>query len=123
MSKRIWSILTLVLVLGFSLITGNPVMGAEAALNAAAPPPSSESPLYLSVKDGGTFGANSLAVEDEDVISFDGADFHMHFDGSDMGLAALEIDAMNILSDTEVLMSFSKNTSCPAWAQWKTPTW
>ena len=113
MSKRLLSFLVLAIVLGASLIAGSSMLGAEAAMNALAPPPSSQAPLLMSFKDGGTIGANGLAVNDEDIVSFDGSGFQMYFDGSDLGLSALEIDAINISSDTEILMSFSQDTSLP----------
>ena len=109
MSKNLWTILTLALVLGASLIVGNSLTRAEAATNVFAAPPSSDAPLFMSFKDGGTFGANALVVEDEDIVSFDGTGFQMYFDGSDVGLASLEIDAINIASDTEIQMSFSQD--------------
>ncbi|MEL6939419.1 MAG: Ig-like domain-containing protein [Cyanobacteria bacterium J06598_1] len=46
--------------------------------------------------------------EAEDIIFFDGNDFSVLFDGSDVGLNA-RIDAFDIISETEILMSFHRD--------------
>ncbi len=56
---------------------------------------------------------NGLNVDDEDIVAFDGTDFSLYFDGSDVALSDLTIDAFAIIGDTEILMSFTKAGSVP----------
>ena len=56
---------------------------------------------------------SGTAFQDEDIIFYDAASqsFSTHFDGSDVGLSNLEIDAFDIISDTEILLSFKDATT------------
>ncbi len=56
--------------------------------------------------DGSTF-------QDEDIVFFDGTSqsFSTWFDGSDVGLGSLEIAAFDIISDKEILLSFTAPTT------------
>ncbi len=52
-------------------------------------------------------------MDNEDIVAFDGTDFSLYFDGSDVGLSAFTIDAFAIIGDTEILMSFTRAGSVP----------
>ena len=52
-----------------------------------------------------------MSFADEDIISFDGTSFTKHFDGSDVGLSGLEIDAFDLISKKEILLSFTTSTT------------
>lgn len=47
-----------------------------------------------------------LAIADEDIVQYDGTDFSLFFDGSDVGLDDAAISAFDVISDTEILLSF-----------------
>ena len=68
-----------------------------------APPPAEE--LYFSLQRGSVL--DGLSVSDEDIVAWDGSNFRTIFDGSDVGLAGLEIDAFDVISDVGILISFS----------------
>ena len=61
--------------------------------------------ILLSSTTAGTAGSVSFA--DEDIISLDPATgaWQMYFDGSDVGLAAVDIDAAEALADGRILLS------------------
>jgi len=61
--------------------------------------------LFFSVENNVTLAA--LEVADEDIVQFDGTDFSLLFDGSDVGLGSATLSAFDVISDTEILMSFS----------------
>ncbi len=54
-----------------------------------------------------------LSVDNEDIVAFDGTNFSLYFDGSDVGLSDFTIDAFAIIGDTEILMSFTRAGSVP----------
>ena len=54
----------------------------------------------------GDSSVGNLTVADEDVVFFDGADFSLFFDGSDVLPSSAEISAFDVISDTEILLSF-----------------
>jgi subtilisin family serine protease len=71
-------------------------------------------PVYLSLTTAGPAGIPSLTgVRDEDVISFDGVSFRLVVDGSDLGLAATDIDALAVLDPETFLLSFSTPVMLP----------
>ena len=67
--------------------------------------------VYFSVGSAGAVGA--VSAENEDIVAYDGTDFTMFFDGSDVGLSGLRIDAMDVISATEILLSFTSSGSVP----------
>ncbi|MGH3134933.1 MAG: PKD domain-containing protein, partial [Gaiellaceae bacterium] len=71
----------------------------------------SGSPLYFSLADLATVG--TVTAENEDVVFFDGASFGLAFDGSDVGLAALRIDAFSWVDSTSLLLSFDVAGAVP----------
>ncbi|MEM6715914.1 MAG: Calx-beta domain-containing protein, partial [Cyanobacteria bacterium P01_C01_bin.147] len=60
-----------------------------------------------------------LSVTSLDIVQFDGVGFNLFFDGSDVGLSSsdlgvnLEIDAIDAISDTEILLSFNLAFNLP----------
>ncbi len=56
---------------------------------------------------------SGIRVEDEDIVLYDGDNFSLFFDGSDVGLCTpkLRIAAFDAISDTEILMSFNQEVS------------
>ncbi len=56
---------------------------------------------------------NGRSVDNEDIVAFDGTDFSLYFDGSDVGLSDFTIDAFAIIGDNEILISFTRAGSVP----------
>lgn len=54
---------------------------------------------------------DGVSVANEDILAFDGTEFTMYFDGSDVGIGGLAISAFAIVDDDEILMSFTSSTS------------
>ena len=54
-----------------------------------------------------------LNVEDEDIVAFDGTTYSILFDGSDLGLDASQLDAIKIIDNDEILLSFTSSVSLP----------
>jgi hypothetical protein len=79
------------------------------------PGPGGGTPLYLSLGAPATLGGVSAA--DEDVLFFDGSGFSLVFDGSDVGVEALRIDALAWLDADTLLLSFDVAGSVPGIAE------
>lgn len=62
--------------------------------------------LYFALDAAHTF-ANGLAVEEQDIVTYDGVDFSLLFDGSDVGLANEKLSGISVIGPTEILMSFT----------------
>jgi hypothetical protein len=62
--------------------------------------------MYFSLKSGATL-LGGLNVVNEDIVSFDGSIFSLYFDGSDIGLSSFVLDAFAVISQTEILLSFT----------------
>jgi hypothetical protein len=69
------------------------------------------SPLYFSLQAAATVGGVSAA--DEDILYFDGTNFSLAFDGSDVGIGPLRIDAFAWLNTSTLLLSFATDSSVP----------
>ena len=54
-----------------------------------------------------------LDVENEDIVAFDGTTYSLIFDGSDVGLDARQLDAIKVIGNDEILMSFTSGVSLP----------
>lgn len=80
-------------------------------VNGAVVPPSEGSRRYLSVRTSSVVGG--IQVEDEDIVAFDGSRFSMWFDGSDVGLEHQRIDAFDVISSNQVLLSFTDEVVIP----------
>lgn len=61
--------------------------------------------IFFSVRSGGIM--EGLSVSDEDIVAWDGSELRMVFDGSDVGLSGLEIDAFDVVNESMILMSFT----------------
>ncbi len=68
---------------------------------------------YFSAESSGTVGG--IQFRDEDIVSLDPATgrWWLLFDGSDVGLADADIDALDIRPDGAFLLSFVDNTNVP----------
>lgn len=81
----------------------------------STPTPTSGLPandFYLSLANGGSYTVGSATgVRDEDILYFDGTDFSMIFDGSDVIAGSLDLDAMEWIDGDTILMSFHKETT------------
>ena len=53
---------------------------------------------------------NDKTYANEDIIAYDGDSYKQYFDGSDVGIANVNINALDILNDEEILLSFSSPT-------------
>jgi Zn-dependent metalloprotease len=74
-----------------------------------ATPPYSYKPLYLSLTSSQTIGGVSSA--DEDILRFDGTNWSLFFDGSDVGVGSPDLFAFSLLDSDSILMSFSANVT------------
>lgn len=74
---------------------------------ATATPPYSYAPLYLSLASSQTIGGVSAA--DEDILYFDGTNWSLFFDGSDVGVSSPDLVAFSFLDADTILMVFSTN--------------
>jgi 6-phosphogluconolactonase (cycloisomerase 2 family) len=68
------------------------------------PPPPDGRPLYFSLRAAAIVGG--VSATNEDILFFDGASFSLSFDGSDVGLGSLRLDAFSWLDQDSLLLSF-----------------
>ncbi len=69
-----------------------------------SPPPSTDS-IYLSLANSGAYTVGTLTgVHDEDIIRFDGANWSMFFDSSDVSVTG-DVDAFTIVDSDTILFS------------------
>jgi 6-phosphogluconolactonase (cycloisomerase 2 family) len=98
-----------------SVFSRDPATGRLAQLGGSPPPPpppQQQPVLSFSLRDSATVGG--VVVANEDIVSFDGASgFETSFDGSDVGLATLRIDAFAWLNADSLLLSFDAPGSVP----------
>ena len=68
--------------------------------------------LYFSLLNSATVGGVSAA--NEDILAQDvNGNFRKLFDGSDVGLSALTLDAFDVISANQILLSFTAATNIP----------
>ncbi len=80
----------------------------EVALGTSNPPPSAE-PIYISTTINGAQTIGNLSgVRDEDIIFFNGNNWELFFDGSDVGLAKVDVNAFYRVNANTILLSFDK---------------
>lgn len=80
--------------------------------NPPLPPPApEESLLYFSLRKNGTVGGQ--AVSTSDIVAFDGNNFTVAFDGSEFGLDGARVNAITVLNETDILMTFYPAVSLP----------
>lgn len=85
--------------------------GADTATVTVTIEGESETPsFYFSGSGGRNQTVENLSPAKNDIIFFNGSEFETFFDGSDILPKRTVIDAFDIISDTEVLMSFKKST-------------
>jgi hypothetical protein len=68
-------------------------------------------PLYFSLRAAGTVGGVTAA--NEDILYYNGTSFSLAFDGSDVGVASLRLDAFSWLDVDSLLLSFDAAGSVP----------
>ena len=66
---------------------------------------SGNNPLYLSLTGSQTIGGASSS--DEDILRFDGSNWSVFFDGSDVGMGSLDLFAFSIVDADTILMAFN----------------
>ncbi len=71
------------------------------------PPPGA--PLYASFASGGSVGG--VAFADEDILEYDGQNWRLFFDGSDVGAGGVDVFAFSMINDNTILMSFDNNVT------------
>jgi hypothetical protein len=64
-------------------------------------------PLYISFADSQTVGG--ITASDEDILRFDGKNWRLFFDGSDVGLGSSDLVAFSIVDADTILMAFNTN--------------
>ena len=70
-----------------------------------ATPPYSYNPLYISLTGNQTIGG--VASADEDILRFDGTNWSLFFDGSDVGVGGSDLFGFSFLDADSILMSFN----------------
>ncbi len=83
------------------------------------PLPGSGPTLYLSLADNGSVGGFSFA--DEDILAFNtgSGTWTLLFDGSDVGLNANDVDALEMLADGSILLSLEREQTIASLGQVK----
>lgn len=104
-----------------SVFARDATTGALSQLGSAPPPPTTPPPttppppppraMWLTLRAGATVGG--VAVANEDVVAFDGSRFVLAFDGSDVGVGPLRIDALSSLDADSLLLSFDTAGTVP----------
>jgi Zn-dependent metalloprotease len=89
--------------------TATPSQTPTNTFTPTATPPYSYHPLYLSLTSSQTIGGVSAA--DEDILRFDGQNWSLFFDGSDVGVGSPDLFAFSLLDADSILMSFSANVT------------
>lgn len=70
--------------------------------------PTTGQPFYLSLSNSGSYTVGGVSgVKDEDILYFDGSAYSMIFDGSDVGVGGLDVDAFEVVNSNTILMSFN----------------
>ena len=72
-----------------------------------------EALLYISLADSANLPGIASAVSGADIVGFTGSDFFMWFDGSDVGVGGLTINAFAFAGPGEILMSFTAAANIP----------
>jgi hypothetical protein len=85
--------------------TNTPLSGASPTNTSPAQSPGDS--LYVSFALSGSVGGVSFV--DEDILRFDGQNWSMFFDGSDIGAGSVDLFALSVVDDDTILMAFSNN--------------
>ena len=69
--------------------------------------------VFVTMAGSGTVGG--VSFQDEDILVNDagGSGWAMFFDGSDLGLKSVNVDAFQVRDDNTILLSFNKSTRLP----------
>ena len=72
-------------------------------------------PSFYASFDGTVTLPGAGVVDDEDIVIFDpvGGNWTLHFDGSDVGLAATDVNAFHVIDGLGIVMSFSSVIQIP----------
>jgi Tol biopolymer transport system component len=89
--------------------TPSPTFTPTNTFTPTATPSYSYHPLYLSLTNSQTIGG--VASADEDILHFDGQNWSLFFDGSDVGVGTPDLFAFSLLDADTILMSFSANVT------------
>jgi hypothetical protein len=90
-------------------MTNTPTATQTATFTPTATPSYSYNPLYLSLTSSQTIGG--VASSDEDILRFDGQNWSMLFDGSDVGVGSPDLFAFSFIDSDSILMSFTANVT------------
>lgn len=60
-----------------------------------------------------TTTVGGVTAANEDLVAFDGVNFSLYFDGSDVGLGAVRLDGLAIISPNDLLLSFAESITLP----------
>ena len=92
---------------------GDLTTGALTQLGSVSPPPPvNQGSLFFSLRAAATL--SGIKAANEDVLLFDGnTGFSLSFDGSDVGLKNLRIDAFTWLYGNSLLLSFDSAGAVP----------
>ena len=88
-----------------SIATNTPTFTPTNTSTPTATPPYSYNPLYLSLSGNQTIGGVTSA--DEDILKFDGTNWSLFFDGSDVGVGNSDLFGFSIVDADIILMAFS----------------
>jgi hypothetical protein len=102
-------LLSLHFVLIVVLLGGLSSVRPAEAITPTSTSPNSYQPLYLSLAGGQTIAG--IAVSDEDILRFDGKNWRLYFEGSDVGVGSVDLSAFAILDAGTILMSFDTNVT------------
>jgi predicted outer membrane repeat protein len=90
-------------------VTNTPTPTNTATFTPTATPSYSYKPLYLSLTSSQTIGG--VAAADEDILRFDGQNWSLFFDGSDVGVSSPDLFGFSFLDSDSILMSFTANVT------------
>jgi hypothetical protein len=85
--------------------TNTPLPTATATITATSTPLPSADPFYASFGSGSSVGGVSFA--DEDIVRFNGQNWSLFFDGSDVGVGGSDLFGFSIVDSDTLLMSFT----------------
>ncbi|UCE00845.1 MAG: SMP-30/gluconolactonase/LRE family protein [Chloroflexota bacterium] len=78
-------------------------------------PGSQDQPILVSFSNSGNYTIGGVAgVKDEDILYFNGTSWSMYFDGSDVGIGGVDLDAFHLLDADTLLLSVDKALSLGA---------
>jgi predicted outer membrane repeat protein len=90
-------------------LTHTPTFTPTNTFTPTATPTYSYNPLLLSLTSNQTIGG--VASADEDILRFDGQNWILAFDGSDVGVGSSDLFAFSFLDGYSILMSFNSNVT------------